>query len=78
MEQNRRALISSALALSILVTTPASAYLDPGTGSALVTTVLGFFAAIAFTARKYFYRIKALFRRGGAAPADDHEDTTGN
>ena len=52
-------------ALSVLIAsiiTPAHAYLDPGTGSAIVTAILGFFAAIAFTVRKYYYRIMSVFR----------------
>ena len=36
----------------------AFAYLDPGSGSVLTTAIVGFFAAIAYTFRKYFYKIK--------------------
>lgn len=45
----------------IATTGAAHAYIDPGTGSVITTAILGFFAAIAYTARKYFYRIKDLF-----------------
>lgn len=49
-------------AFSLLgLTSQAHAYIDPGTGSVVTTAILGFFAAIAFTARKYLYRIKDLF-----------------
>ncbi len=37
---------------------PAYAYIDPGSGSALATVVIGFFAAIGYTLRKSFYRVK--------------------
>lgn len=37
------------------------AYIDPGSGSAIITAILGFFAAITFTLRKYFYKIKNFF-----------------
>ena len=36
----------------------AYAYVDPGTGSVIVTSVLGFIAAIGYTFRKYFYKLK--------------------
>lgn len=39
--------------------TPAYAYVDPGSGSVIVTTILGFFAAIAYTFRKFFYNLRA-------------------
>ena len=45
----------------LAMTNSAFAYLDPGTGSVVTTAILGFFAAIAYTARKYIYKIKDLF-----------------
>jgi len=36
----------------------AFAYVDPGSGSVIVTTILGLIAAIGYTFRKYFYKIK--------------------
>lgn len=45
----------------LLVSKPAYAYIDPGTGSVVTTAVLGFVAAAAYTFRKYMYRIKDLF-----------------
>jgi len=41
-----------------LLPSNAFAYVDPGSGSIIVTTILGFFAAIAYTFRKYFYKLK--------------------
>ena len=40
--------------------TIAYAYVDPGSGSVIVTTVLGLIAAIGYTFRKYFYKIKRM------------------
>lgn len=37
--------------------TPAYAYLDPGTGSAILQGILGAFAAIAVVTKLYWYRI---------------------
>lgn len=45
-----------------LMTTHAFAYIDPGTGSVVTAAIIGFFAAITYTARKYFYRVKDLLR----------------
>src|SRR6478672_2948401 len=42
------------------ISQPAYAYIDPGTGSAVTTAILGFFAAIAYTFRKYMYRFKDM------------------
>lgn len=36
----------------------AHAYIDPGSGSIMTSAIIGFFAAIAYTFRKTFYRIK--------------------
>jgi len=39
----------------------AFAYVDPGSGSVIVTTILGLIAAVGYTCRKYFYKIKRKF-----------------
>ena len=54
-----------------LMTSQAHAYIDPGTGSVVTTAIIGFFAAIAYTGRKYFYRLKdAIFgaKRSDTSP----------
>lgn len=49
----------------LLVTAQTSyAYIDPGSGSMVMMAILGFFAAVGFTLRKYFYRIRGLFGGG--------------
>ena len=47
------------------------AYLDPGSGSMILTSILGILAATIYTLRGYLHRIKALFRRGHR-DADPH------
>ena len=42
----------------ILSPSTAQAYVDPGSGSVIVTTVLGFIAAVGYTFRKFFYNLK--------------------
>lgn len=48
-------------AIYVSLTSPAYAYIDPGTGSVITTTILGFLGAVAYTTRKYFYRIGDFF-----------------
>ena len=43
---------------NLLLPSVAYAYVDPGSGSVIVTTLLGFIAAIGYTFRKYFYKLK--------------------
>ncbi len=50
--------------------TPAHAYVDPGSGSVIVTTVLGLIAAVGYTFRKAFYNLKAKIF-GKNAPDDN-------
>lgn len=50
--------------LLFLNPTFAQAYVDPGSGSVIVTTILGFLAAIAYTLRKYFYKLRKFLKMG--------------
>jgi hypothetical protein len=49
-------------AVYVSLTSPAYAYIDPGTGSVITTTILGFLGAVAYTVRKYFYSLGGFFR----------------
>lgn len=60
---NFRALALLTPVFLALTTSAAHAYIDPGTGSIVTTAILGFIAAIAYTFRKWFYRIVDLVRR---------------
>lgn len=52
-------LFAQVIAISnLLLPSVAYAYVDPGSGSVIVTTILGFIAAIGYTFRKYFYKLK--------------------
>ena len=51
-----RLIVSAIIFASI--TSEAFAYIDPGSGSVLTAAIIGFFAAIAYTCRKYFYKLK--------------------
>jgi len=39
------------------------AYLDPSTGSMVVSAIVGIFASIALAVKTYWYKIKKFFRR---------------
>lgn len=55
---------------ALLFPDPAFAYVDPGSGSVIVTTILGIFAAIGYTFRKAFYNLRSkLF--GGKKPENN-------
>ena len=52
------------LALSMLLISPAAfAYLDPSTGSMVVSAIVGIFASIALAMKTYWYKIKRLLKR---------------
>lgn len=41
-----------------------AAYIDPGSAGFIITTVLGFIAAVGYTIRLYFHRLKGIFSSG--------------
>ena len=43
-----------------LVSSPAHAYIDPGSGSAIMGAIVGFFVAIGLALKTYWYKLKAL------------------
>ncbi len=45
----------------IVFSTPSYAYVDPGTGSIIISAIVGFFAGIGFFIKKYYYKIKNIF-----------------
>ena len=53
------------LVLLLCVSPSAFAYLDPSTGSMVVSAIVGIFASIALAVKTYWYKIKALFKRDG-------------
>ncbi len=62
--QHRNALFSKTLlALSLAAFAgPALAYLDPSTGSMVISAIVGIFASIALAVKTYWYRLRSLFR----------------
>lgn len=61
-----------------LVSPSAFAYLDPSTGSMIVSAIIGIFASIALALKTYWYKLKALFRRKDASGSGAGEDKAGD
>ena len=68
-------IVSRALRIALVlvpclsIASPAYAYLDPGTGSMLISAVLGVAAAVALAVKMFWYRLIGFFR--GKRPAAD-------
>ena len=58
---------------------PSFAYLDPGTGSMIVSAIVGLIATVTLAAKTWWYRIRRFFRRAepesAVPPATDEEET---
>jgi len=67
-----------ALTAVLLLPSVSHAYVDPGSGSVIVTTILGFAAAVGYSCRKYFYKIRNILlnRKNNKTKSDDGK--TGN
>jgi len=61
------------LCLILIYTTNVYAYIDPGSGSALITAILGFFAAIIYSFKKYFYNLKDKFKSKSKSASESKE-----
>ena len=55
----------------LLVPSPAYAYLDPGTGSMILSALIGLAAAVALAVKMFWYRLLGWFRGKGAPAADE-------
>jgi len=53
-------IIKSLIILALLVS-PSFAYIDPGSGSAIMSAIIGFFVAIGIAVKTYWYKLKGLF-----------------
>jgi len=55
----------------LLVTEPAFAYLDPGTGGMLIQIILGGVAGLAVAGKLFWHQLKSFFRFGKDDKSDD-------
>ena len=66
MRQNLKQAVMVPAAVAVVLSLFSSnvfAYLDPSTGSMVVTAIVGIFASIALALKTYWYKFKNLFRR---------------
>jgi len=65
------------MAIMLLLASPAVfAYLDPSTGSMVVSAIVGIIASIALALKTYWYKIKSLIKRDnkqGTSPQDSSD-----
>lgn len=54
------------LTLALGFCSPAFAYLDPGSGSAIVSAIIGAVVAAGLVIKTYWYKFKSLFTRNKA------------
>ena len=54
----------------LLTPSPAHAYLDPGTGSMIISALIGLAAAVGLALKMFWYRIVGWFRGKGVPPED--------
>lgn len=69
----------SALVLTALLlhSTTAHAYIDPGSGSAILAGLIGFFVALFLALKTYWYKLRSFFvRRSNPDPANQQEKNT--
>jgi hypothetical protein len=65
-----RLILAIAITL-LLMPVSALAYLDPTTGSMLISAIVGLFASLVLAIKTYWYRIKSFFKR---KPAESESD----
>jgi len=61
------------IALLLMVPVSAFAYLDPTTGSMLISAIVGLFASLALAIKTYWYRIKSFFKGKPVETESDDE-----
>lgn len=61
--------------VTVVLASPAHAYLDGGTGSMLVQLLLGGFAGVTVLAKMYWHRLRAVFggSTGGVPHSEAHD-----
>lgn len=58
---------------TFILASNAFAYLDPNSGGGVIAFLVAILAGIAFYAKKIFYGIRNIFKKGGSNTAADDE-----
>lgn len=53
-------------------------YIDPGSGSAVISAIIGLFIAIGIALKTYWYKIKQLFSGSTSSKEDTSSESTTN
>ena len=64
---------TSILVLILVLPGQAHAYIDPGSGSAIMSAIIGVFVAIGLTIKTYWYKIKSIFTGKSSKTKSDDE-----
>lgn len=73
MQYGRIPVFPAIAAIGLLMLAPmAEAYLDPSTGSLILSAIVGLLATIGLAIKTYWYKLKSLFRR---STPDGKQDT---
>ena len=71
MSRSRLLVFYSTIAL-LSASPSAHAYLDPSTGSMIVSAIIGVFATLTLAIKTYWYKLKSFFTgKGGKAEVED-------
>jgi len=72
LHQFQSRLLLAVFVFLMVIPVSALAYLDPTTGSMLISAIVGLFASLVLAIKTYWYRIKGFFKRKPAgSDADD-------
>ena len=58
------------LLCAVLAPSEAKAYIDPGSGSAIMSAIIGFVVAIGLFLKTFWYKIASLFSRKSSSKED--------
>ena len=72
---SRRNEITAVLALTLIgMAPPAFAYLDPSTGSMIISAIVGLFASAALAIKTWWYKLRSFLRRSEPTKGDRQKD----
>jgi len=60
--------------ISLLFPVQAMAYIDPGSGSAMMSAIIGFLVAVVLAVKTYWYKLKAIFTRKSSSENKGNAD----
>ena len=72
MRRHAKSEIRALALVALLALAPAAeAYLDPSTGSLILSAIIGLLATIGLAVKTWWYKLKSLFRRNPASTEGD-------